>query len=129
MHYWILTSQHVTTSTHKTCHINWFWIHNSTSDMEYYFMPYYESYLTTESVILALSCLIPRTGYDRVITTDNSTKIVGSESKLRESINNLINLKVTLHLNTKNISLNLNPPPSTWMLGSWESIMKSVTRG
>lgn len=85
--------------------------------------------LTTESVILALSCLIPRTGYDRVITTDNSTKIVGSESKLRESINNLINLKVTLHLNTKNISLNLNPPPSTWMLGSWESIMKSVTRG
>lgn len=35
----------------------------------------------TESFILAFCCFLPRTVYVRVITTDNSSKIIGYESE------------------------------------------------
>lgn len=39
--------------------------------------------LTAESFILAFCCFLPRAVYVRVITTDNSSKIIGYESELK----------------------------------------------
>ena len=62
----------------------------------------------------------------KTIIYDNGSNFVGGKSELRTLVKELDNKNITQHLNSKNIMWKFNPSLSTWVDGSWESLMKSV---
>ena len=84
--------------------------------------------LSTDFFILSLRRFLARRGHVNIMQSDNGTNFIGAVKEINNVIKNLKHDKITTSLNKHQIKWQSNPPPSPWMGGYWESLIKTIER-
>ena len=82
--------------------------------------------LNTDSCINAIRRFVARRGTVKTMRSDNGTNLVRAERELRESIQDLDNLKIHFTLRKKGISWSFNPPAGSHHGGIWERQIRTA---
>ena len=82
--------------------------------------------LSTDSCITAIRRMMGRRGQPRQICSDNGMNLRGADRKLRESLAELDQDRITSNLATLQIEWSFNPPSAPHMGGAWDRLVRSV---